>query len=106
MSVGADQLALVAFVPEALSGELACEDWLRAALSVHPNGAILSVAEEYCIGRIALGASETARTADDVIQAGDVIQAAHGFLRSKDLVPEARSDDDDDLVFGDDDFPA
>merc|ERR1712113_1249292 len=46
-SAGAEQLAVVAYVPEAKQGELSCEEWLKATLAIF-NGEILSTGKDLC----------------------------------------------------------
>merc|ERR1719488_199777 len=51
-SAGVEQLALVAYVPEAKHDELVCEEWLAKVLSLY-NGKTVSTAKDYCVGVIA-----------------------------------------------------
>merc|ERR1712154_633611 len=44
-SAGVEQLAVVAYVPEAKQGELNCEEWLKKVLS-NFNGKVESVAKD------------------------------------------------------------
>merc|ERR1712115_702068 len=48
-SAGAEQLAVVAYVPEAKQGELSCEEWLKTVLTSQ-NGEMKSVAKDVCAG--------------------------------------------------------
>merc|ERR1712050_753727 len=44
-SAGAEQLAVVAYVPEAKQGELSCKEWLKAVLA-NFSGEIVSTAKD------------------------------------------------------------
>merc|ERR1739844_307504 len=48
-SAGIDQLAVVAYVPEAKQSELKCEDWLKAVLG-NFSGETKSIANDVCSG--------------------------------------------------------
>merc|ERR1712107_641312 len=48
-SAGAEQLALVAYVPEGKQGELSCEEWLQSVLDSQ-GGKIQSTAKDVCTG--------------------------------------------------------
>merc|ERR1712039_860204 len=48
-SAGTEQLAVVAYVPEAKQGELSCEEWLQSTLAIF-NGEILSKSKEVSAG--------------------------------------------------------
>merc|ERR1719230_664922 len=48
-SAGTEQLAIVAYVPEAKQGELSCEEWLKTVLDSH-GGKVKSVAKDVCTG--------------------------------------------------------
>merc|ERR1712190_37355 len=50
-SAGAEQLAVVAYVPEAKQGELSCEEWLKATLAIF-NGEVISTSKDLCTGRV------------------------------------------------------
>merc|ERR1711870_147190 len=48
-SAGLEQLAIVAYVPEAKQGELVCEEWLSAVLA-NFGGQVVSSAKDVCTG--------------------------------------------------------
>merc|ERR1711994_293476 len=50
-SAGTEQLAVVAYVPEAKQQELSCQDWLKAVLGAF-NGEVLKEAVDICIGKV------------------------------------------------------
>merc|ERR1719150_2809366 len=101
-SAGVEQLAIVAYVPEEKQAELVCEEWLQKVLAVW-NGKTVTVAKDISTGII--------RTDSDkgvfplkICEA--LILEANNFLRSKGLFPDGDSDSEDEMVFGDDDFPS
>jgi len=102
-SAGSTQLAIVAYVPEEKQGELVCEEWLQKVVSMHGGGKVLSSAKDYCSGCIPADADKGVFPLK--IREGLIIEA-NNFLRSKGLFPEDTGDSDDDMVFGDDDFPS
>merc|ERR1712039_336689 len=97
-SDSAEQLAVVAYIPEGRDNVVNAGAWLQA------------VAQEIG-GSVSEATSTSARL---VVRAGpDVhpiklkepgITAANRFLKDQGLFPE--DDDDDDVVYGDDDFPS
>uniref|UniRef100_A0A7S2NN59 Uncharacterized protein n=2 Tax=Zooxanthella nutricula TaxID=1333877 RepID=A0A7S2NN59_9DINO len=102
-SAGTEQLAIVAYVPEAKQSELVCEEWLQKVLSSFPGGKVLSTAKDYCVGLIPADADKGVFPLK--IREGLILEA-NNFLRGKGLFPDNDSDDDDEIVFGDDDFPS
>merc|ERR1712061_821812 len=46
-SAGVEQLAIVAYVPEAKHGEISCKEWLEKVVSVHPGGKVVDPGSEY-----------------------------------------------------------
>merc|ERR1712039_452937 len=101
-SAGTEQLAVVAYVPEEKQGELSCEEWLKATLGLF-NGEILSKSKDVCAGRVK---ADGDKGVFPLKIREPMIVEANNFLRKKGLFPEDDSDDDDEMVFGDDDFPS
>merc|ERR1712187_236425 len=101
-SAGADQLAIVAYVPEEKQGDLDCSEWLGKVLSLY-SGNATSTAKDYCTGAIATDGDKNIFPLK--IREGLILEA-NNFLRKKGLFPEDNGDDDYDIVFGDDDFPS
>merc|ERR1712242_639256 len=101
-SAGTEQLAIVAYVPEDKQGDLSCEEWLQKVVSVHPGGRVNSSAKVYCSGSIPTDADKGIFPLK--IREGLILEA-NNFLRARQLFPEDDSDDDE-MVFGDDDFPS
>jgi len=102
-SAGVDQLALVAYVPEAKHGELSCEEWLQKVVSLHPGGKVVTPGKAYSVGIIPANSDKGVFPLK--IREGLILEA-NNFLRKKGLFPEDNDDSDDDMVFGDDDFPS
>jgi len=101
-SAGPGQLAIVAYVPEDKASDLSCVEWLEKVLSVY-NGKVVSSGSEYSTGTIATDSEKGIFPLK--IREGLILEA-NNFLRKKGLFPEDEGDDDDEMVFGDDDFPS
>jgi len=101
-SAGAEQLAVVAYVPEAKKGELSGEEWLKTVLA-NFSGEVISSEGEISTGTVKTNAD---RGVFPLKIREPMILEANNFLRKKGLFPEDDGDDDDDYVFGDDDFPS
>merc|ERR1712232_791109 len=101
-SAGLEQLAIVAYVPEEKQSELSCEEWLKAVLA-NFSGEVISTASDLCTGRVKTDAD---KGVFPLKIREPMILEANNFLRKKGLFPEDDGDDDDDYVFGDDDFPS
>jgi len=102
-SAGVEHLAIVAYVPEEKQGELVCEEWISKVLGLHSGGKTVTVAKDYCVGIIPTDADKGVFPLK--IREGLILEA-NNFLRGKGLFPEDNGDSDDDMVFGDDDFPS
>jgi len=100
-SAGTDQLAVCAYVPEAKQGELSCEEWLKAVLA-NFGGAVLSSSKDICTGTVLTDGN---KNIFPLKIREPMILEANNFLRKLGLFPED-NDDDDEMVFGDDDFPS
>jgi len=100
-SAGAERLAVVAYVPEAKQAELSCEEWLGAVLGSQ-GGEVVSKAKDVCAGFVKANAD---KNVFPLKIREPMILEANNFLRKKNLFPEDDSDDDE-MVFGDDDFPS
>jgi len=100
-SAGAEQLAVVAYVPEEKQSTLSCEEWLKAVLGSQA-GELMKAASDICIGRVKTDAD---KGIFPLKIREPMILEANNFLRRKGLFPEDDSDDDE-MVFGDDDFPS
>jgi len=101
-SAGAEQLAVVAYVPEAKKSELSGEEWLKTVLA-NFSGELITSEGEISTGRVKTDAD---KGVFPLKIREPMILEANNFLRKKGLFPEDDGDDDDDYVFGDDDFPS
>merc|ERR1712178_559266 len=101
-SAGAEQLAIVAYVPKEKQGELSCEEWLRAVLQ-NFGGKVADVTADICQGYVT---ADGDKNVFPLKIREPMILEANNFLRKKGLFPEDNDSDDDEMVFGDDDFPS
>merc|ERR1712117_872861 len=100
-SAGAEQLAVVAYVPEDKRDELDCAEWLKVVLSSQ-NGEVKTTGADVSTGVVKANAD---KGVFPLKIREPMILEANNFLRKKGLFPEDDSDDDE-MVFGDDDFPS
>jgi len=100
-SAGTEQLAIVAYVPTEKQGELSCKEWLEAVLA-NFGGAVADVKDDLCQGYVKADGNNNVFP---LKIREPMILEANNFLRKKGLFPEDNSDDDE-MVFGDDDFPS
>merc|ERR1712000_588045 len=100
-SCGPGQLAVVAFVPEDKLVALNCEEWLKATLAPF-QGEVVKSDKQICTGRVLANPD---KGVFPLKIREPMILEANNFLRKRGLFPEDNSDDDD-MVFGDDDFPS
>jgi len=102
-SAGVEQLAIVAYVPEAKQAELVCEEWLQKVVSMFPGGKVLSSGKDVSSGCIPTNSD---KGVFPLKIRESLILEANNFLRARGLFPEDNGDSDDEMVFGDDDFPS
>jgi len=100
-SAGAEQLAVVAYVPTDKQATLSCEEWLKQVLG-EQGGQVISTAPDLCTGVVKANPD---KNVFPLKIREPMILSANNFLRKKGLFPED-DDDDDEMVFGDDDFPS
>lgn len=101
-SCGVDQLAVVAYVPEEKLGDLSCEEWLKTVLA-NFSGKVVSSSPTLCSGSVKTNSD---KGIFPLKIREPMILEANNFLRKKGLFPEDKDSDDDECVFGDDDFPS
>eukprot|EP00446_Apocalathium_sp_SHHI-4_P002934 CAMPEP_0177172908 /NCGR_PEP_ID=MMETSP0367-20130122/11382_1 /TAXON_ID=447022 ORGANISM="Scrippsiella hangoei-like, Strain SHHI-4" /NCGR_SAMPLE_ID=MMETSP0367 /ASSEMBLY_ACC=CAM_ASM_000362 /LENGTH=314 /DNA_ID=CAMNT_0018619203 /DNA_START=48 /DNA_END=992 /DNA_ORIENTATION=+ len=101
-SAGVDQLAIVAYVAEDKQAECSCQEWMEKVLSLF-GGKLISSAKDYSAGVIL---TDSNKNIFPLKIRESLILEANNFLRKRGLFPEDNGDDDDDMVFGDDDFPS
>jgi len=100
-SAGVEQLAVVAYVPEDKQEQLSCEEWLKTVLGAF-GGEVAATAKDVCTGVVK---ADSDKGVFPLKIREPMILEANNFLRKKGLFPEDDSDDDE-MVFGDDDFPS
>jgi len=91
----------VAYVPEAKQKELNCAEWLEAVLK--SQGGKIGVKGKDLSNGVVKADSNKGIFPLKIRE--PMILEANNFLRKKGLFPEDNSDDDE-YVFGDDDFPS
>jgi len=101
-SAGLDQLAVLAYVPESKHDVLSCQEWLEHVLKTQPGYKMVITGKEYCTGVIPTNSDKNIFPLK--IREGMILEA-NNFLRKLSLFPD-NDDDDDEMVFGDDDFPS
>jgi len=101
-SAGTEQLAILAYVPEAKQSELSCEEWIGKVLALY-QGETLDKSATICTGCIKTNSD---KNIFPLKIRESLILEANNFLRKKGLFPEDDGDDEDEMVFGDDDFPS
>jgi len=90
-SAGEQQLAVVAYVPEAKQGELNCEEWLKTVLASQ-GGELKSSSKDLCSGTVAQNKD---KGVFPLKIREPMLLEANNFLRKKGLFPDNDSDDDD-----------
>jgi len=102
-SCGIDHLAVLAYVPEDKQAELSCPEWLEKVLSIQPGYKMMTKDKSVSTGIIPANAD---KGVFPLKIREPLILEANNFLRKKGLFPEDNGSDDDECVFGDDDFPS
>lgn len=100
-SAGVEQLAVVAYLPTEKQDALECQEWLQAVLNLF-GGKLDICGKTICTGFV------TADGNNNIFPLKirePMILESNNFLRKKGLFPEDK-DSDDEMVFGDDDFPS
>merc|ERR1719396_12510 len=100
-SAGSEQLAVAAYVPEDKQGELDCAEWLTKVLSTF-NGELIKGDKTLSTGIVK---TDSDKGVFPLKIREPMILEANNFLRNLGLFPEDK-DSDDEMVFGDDDFPS
>jgi len=99
-----EHLGVLAYVPEHQREACSCEEWMKKVLSLFPsNSEIIKVGKDVCIGKV--NADGNNNIFPLKIREPMILEA-NNFLRKLGLFPEDNGDSDDDMVFGDDDFPS
>jgi len=101
-SAGVEQLAIVSYVPEAKQSELSSEDWIKAVIG-NFGGKVLTTAADVCTACVK---ADGDKGIFPLKIRDSIILEANNYLRKKGLFPDNDDDDEDEMVFGDDDFPS
>merc|ERR1712070_503349 len=88
--------------PKEKQGELSCEEWLKAVLQ-NFGGKVADAQKDICQGYVT---ADGDKNVFPLKIREPMILEANNFLRKKGLFPEDNDSDDDEMVFGDDDFPS
>eukprot|EP00931_Biecheleriopsis_adriatica_P026627 TRINITY_DN1617_c0_g1_i8.p1 TRINITY_DN1617_c0_g1~~TRINITY_DN1617_c0_g1_i8.p1 ORF type:complete len:340 (+),score=123.48 TRINITY_DN1617_c0_g1_i8:59-1021(+) len=102
-SCGSEKLAVLAYVPEDKQAELNCSEWLEHVLKTQPGHEMVTKDKSVSTGFIPANSD---KNVFPLKIREPMILEANNFLRKLGLFPDNDSDDDDEMVFGDDDFPA
>jgi len=93
-SAGVEQLAVVAYVPEAKQGELNCAEWLKVVLDSQ-SGVVKSEGKDVSTGFVKANSD---KGVFPLKIREPMILEANNFLRKKGLFPEDDSDDDENVA--------
>lgn len=108
-----EKLAMITYVPKNMSSECSAEEWARFII-VDILGQ--NLADKHCVFAACEGVDAANYFTCDVTRDGDAgvfplkmredcISRAYNFLRARDLFPKDDESDDEEMVFGDEDFP-
>ncbi|CAE8726065.1 unnamed protein product [Polarella glacialis] len=101
-SCGLAGLAVCAYVPEDKQAELDCAAWLEKVLSLYKYE-MITKDKSVSTGCIP---TDSEKNIFPLKIRESLILEANNYLRKLGLFPEDNGDSDDDMVFGDDDFPS
>jgi len=100
-----NNLCIVAYVPEQEIKNINAKEWLEFVLKTCGAGS-LAVREDSTDHYAMVCVQNDGEKGIFCLKMRDyVIQYANGFLKTKDLLPEVEDSDEEEMVFGDDDFP-
>ena len=101
LSSGANQLAIMAYVPKEHADKINATEWVQHVLDAVTGGKIETSGAAEAIGVVAADADKGKYPIKD----RDVAQKASiAFLRLKKVFPEEKDESSDDFVFGDDEL--
>eukprot|EP00811_Abedinium_folium_P032018 NODE_5253_length_1792_cov_3.533934.p1 GENE.NODE_5253_length_1792_cov_3.533934~~NODE_5253_length_1792_cov_3.533934.p1 ORF type:complete len:526 (-),score=177.18 NODE_5253_length_1792_cov_3.533934:125-1702(-) len=101
-SAGTDQLAIVAYVPVDKKAEVDATEWMRKVVALHGGELASGCSDVYARGFVKADGN---KGKFPLKMKEPSITEAIGFLKAKGVFPDNDSDDDE-MVFGDDDFPS
>ncbi|KAK9727862.1 hypothetical protein K7432_001492 [Basidiobolus ranarum] len=97
-SINNEKVAVVAYVPKEMTEKIDIKEWIEAAITPF-DGKVLSVNGDIATAEILADAEKDRFT---LKMRDEALPLAIAYLRSKGLFPEADSDSDSDVAFGDD----
>eukprot|EP00811_Abedinium_folium_P017276 NODE_2619_length_2178_cov_9.155534.p1 GENE.NODE_2619_length_2178_cov_9.155534~~NODE_2619_length_2178_cov_9.155534.p1 ORF type:complete len:606 (+),score=229.27 NODE_2619_length_2178_cov_9.155534:69-1886(+) len=100
-SAGVDQLAIIAYVPEEKKDAICAIEWLKKVLELNGGEVVSGSTSLYARGIVK---ADQDKAKFPLKMKEPSIMEACSFLKQKGLFPD--DDSDDDMVFGDDDFPS
>jgi len=95
-------LALVAYVPEDKENQIAPKDWMEAMFTSLGCGELVEATNRKAVG---ICKQDVAKGKFPVKMRDEAIGASIALLKGKGLFPDKDDDSEDEMVFGDDDFP-
>merc|ERR1712137_378085 len=101
-SAGTSQLAMVAYLPEAKEGAIDCIEWLKATFA--SNGGEVLDGSTPMLAKGVIAADPEKGKFPLKIKEPSITEAIN-YLKAKGVFPD-QDDSDDDMIFGDDDFPS
>merc|ERR1712087_850705 len=104
-SAGTDKLAVIAYVPQALSSGINTKEWLEKVLALFGGEVVSVTGEGKDVKACGIVKADSDKGKFPLKMKEPCITEAIGFLKTKGLFPDKDSDSDE-LVFGDDDFPS
>merc|ERR1719327_2654016 len=100
-SAGDSQLAVVAYIPDAYKGDIDSKVWIEHVLKSQ-GGKFVEKKDKLFIGKVDANAD---KGVFPLKIKEPMITEAIAYLKGKGLFPDGGNSDDDEIVFGDDDFP-
>jgi glutathione S-transferase len=102
-SAGDHQLAVLAYIPEALKDSIDAKEWLQKVLDLFQGEVAKASTSVMATGFIK---ADGDKNKFPLKMKEPCITEAITFLKAKGLFPDKDDDSDDEFVFGDDDFPS
>jgi len=102
-SAGSEQLAVLAYIPEALKDSISGIDWLKQVINEHGGEVTKESSATLACGKVPTD-QDKGRFPMKIKE--PCITSAITYLKGKGLFPDKDDDSDDEFIFGDDDFPS
>jgi len=103
-SAGVEQLAVLAYIPEALTDQISATEWLTTVIGEH--GGVVSAKDSNAGRAVGTVPANQQKGVFPLKLKEPCISAAITYLKGKGLFPDKDDDSDDEFIFGDDDFPS